>query len=85
MAAGNAKLSTAFAKVAFSGDFGITWHLVHSLGEARAKELLLLSDVMTAQQPLDLGLLNRLLPAAELMSVTLQLAARRARWWPFVT
>jgi len=78
-AADGAKLTTAFAKVGFSGDFGITWPLVRALGEAKAKELLFLSDVLTAQQALELGLLNRVLPAAELMPAALQLAARIAR------
>ncbi|MGZ5214820.1 MAG: enoyl-CoA hydratase [Caldimonas sp.] len=79
LAADNARLTTAFAKVGFSGDFGITWPLVRTLGEARAKELLLLSDVLTAQQALELGLLNRVLPAAELMPAAMQLAARVAQ------
>jgi len=79
LAADGAKLTTAFAKVGFSGDFGITWPLVRALGEAKAKELLFLSDVLTAQQALELGLLNRVLPAAELMPAALQLAARIAR------
>lgn len=78
-AADNAKFTTAFAKVGFSGDFGITWPLVRTLGETRAKELLLLSDVLTAQQALDLGLLNRMLPAAELIPAAMQLAARIAQ------
>jgi len=79
LAADSAKLTTAFAKVGFSGDFGITWPLVRTLGEARAKELLFLSDVLTAQQAADLGLLNRVLPAAELIPTTMQLAARIAQ------
>ena len=79
LAADHAKLTTAFAKVGFSGDFGITWPLVRTLGEARAKELLFLSDALTAQQALGLGLLNRMLPAAELMPATMQLAARIAQ------
>ncbi len=79
LAADDARFTTAFAKVGFSGDFGITWPLVRTLGEARAKELLLLSDVLTAQQALDLGLLNRMLPAAELMPAALQLATRIAQ------
>src|SRR6187399_2008483 len=32
LAADSAKLTTAFAKVGFSGDFGITWPLVRTLG-----------------------------------------------------
>lgn len=79
LAADNAKFTTAFAKVGFSGDFGITWPLVRTLGEARAKELLLLSDVLTAQQAFELGLLNRVLPAGELMEASLQLAKRIAQ------
>jgi 2-(1,2-epoxy-1,2-dihydrophenyl)acetyl-CoA isomerase len=79
LAADDAKLTTAFAKVGFSGDFGITWPLVRTLGEARAKELLLLSEALTAQQALDLGLLNRMLPVAELLPATMQLAARIAQ------
>ena len=79
LASDGARFTTAFAKVGFSGDFGITWPLVRTLGDARAKELLLLSDVLTAQQALDLGLLNRVLPAAELLPAALQMAARLAR------
>ena len=78
LAADNASFTTAFAKVGFAGDFGITWPLARTLGEARAKELLFLSDVIAAPQALALGLLNRVLPAAELMPAALQLAARIA-------
>jgi 2-(1,2-epoxy-1,2-dihydrophenyl)acetyl-CoA isomerase len=79
LAADNAKFTTAFAKVGFSGDFGITWPLVRTLGEAQAKELLFLSDVLTAQQALDLRLLNRVLPADELLNTSMQLATRIAK------
>jgi 2-(1,2-epoxy-1,2-dihydrophenyl)acetyl-CoA isomerase len=79
LAADGAKFTTAFAKVGFSGDFGITWPLVRAVGEARAKELLFLSEVITARQALDLGLLNRVLPAADLLPAALELAARIAR------
>jgi 2-(1,2-epoxy-1,2-dihydrophenyl)acetyl-CoA isomerase len=79
LAADGAKFTTAFAKVGFSGDFGITWPLVRTLGEARAKELLLLADVLTAQQALALGLLNQVLPAGELLPAAMQLAARIAQ------
>jgi len=79
LAADSAKLTTAFAKVGFSGDFGITWPLVRTLGEAKAKELLFLSESLTAQQALDLGLVNRVLPLAELLPAALELAARIAK------
>jgi len=79
LAAESAKFTTAFAKVGFSGDFGITWPLARRLGEARAKELLLLSEVLSAQQALELGLLNRVLPAEELLPAAMALAQRIAQ------
>jgi 2-(1,2-epoxy-1,2-dihydrophenyl)acetyl-CoA isomerase len=79
LAADTATFTTAFAKVGFAGDFGISWPLARALGEAKAKELLFLSDVFGAAQAADLGLLNRVLPAAELMPAALQLAARVAQ------
>ncbi len=78
LAADSASFTTAFAKVGFAGDFGITWPLTRTLGEARAKELLLLSDKVGAAQALQLGLLNRVLAADELMPAVMQLAARIA-------
>jgi len=79
LAADSARFTTAFAKVGFSGDFGITWPLVRIVGEAKAKELLFLSDVLGASQALELGLVNRIAPATDLVSEALGLAARLAR------
>lgn len=79
LAADGAKFTTAFARVGFSGDFGITWPLVRLLGEAKATELLFLSDVLSAAQALELGLVSRTVPADELLPAALQLAARLAR------
>ena len=79
LAADSAKFTTAFAKVGFSGDFGITWPLVRRLGEAKAKELLFLSDVLTASQALEIGLVNRVVPAGEILPAAMQLATRLAR------
>jgi 2-(1,2-epoxy-1,2-dihydrophenyl)acetyl-CoA isomerase len=78
-AADGAKLTTAFAKVGFSGDFGITWPLVRTLGSAKALELLLLSDALSAADALQLGLLNRVVPAADLMPAAMEMATRIAR------
>jgi len=79
LAAEGARFTTAFAKVGFSGDFGITWPLTRIVGEAKAKELLFLSDVIDATQALALGLVNRVAPATELMLHALEIAARLAR------
>jgi 2-(1,2-epoxy-1,2-dihydrophenyl)acetyl-CoA isomerase len=74
-----AKITTAFAKVGFGGDFGITWPLTRLLGEAKAKELLFLSDVLTAEQALELGLANRVVPHDDLMTTVNELARRIAK------
>ena len=79
IAADSARFTTAFARVGFSGDFGITWPLARIVGEAKAKELLFLSEVLGAAQALELGLVNRIAPAAGLMPAALELAARLAR------
>ena len=79
IAADTARFTTAFAKVGFSGDFGITWPLVRSVGEAKAKELLFLSDVLGAAQALELGLVNRVAPATDVLAEALAIAARLAR------
>jgi len=79
IAADSARFTTAFAKVGFSGDFGITWPLVRIVGEAKAKELLFLSDVLDAAQALALGLVNRVAPAGEVLAQALELAGRLAR------
>lgn len=79
IASNKAKFTTAFAKVGYSGDFGITWPLTRILGEAKAKELLLLSDVLTAEQALDLGLVNRVVPHDQHTTMVRELATRIAR------
>jgi 2-(1,2-epoxy-1,2-dihydrophenyl)acetyl-CoA isomerase len=78
IASDKAKFTTAFAKVGFGGDFGITWPLTRLLGEAKAKELLFLSDVLSAPQALELGLVNRVVPHEQLSSAVHEIAARIA-------
>ena len=46
------KITTAFAKVGFSGDYGGTYFLTQLLGSAKARELYLMSPVLTAQEAL---------------------------------
>lgn len=79
VASDKAKFTTAFAKVGFGGDFGITWPLTRIVGESKAKELLFLSDVLTAEQALQLGLLNRVVPHDQHMKAVRELATRIAR------
>lgn len=78
VASDKAKFTTAFAKVGFGGDFGITWPLARIVGESKAKELLFLSDILTAEQALQLNLVNRVVPHETLGTTVRDLATRIA-------
>lgn len=58
-----AVLTTAFAKVGFSGDYGGAWFLTQIVGPAKAKELYYFSDKLTTAEASALGLLNAVFPA----------------------
>lgn len=78
IASDQARFTTAFAKVGFSGDFGGTWLLQRLVGPLKAKELYFLSDILNAQQALDLGLVTRVVAHDSLMDETMALAERLA-------
>jgi 2-(1,2-epoxy-1,2-dihydrophenyl)acetyl-CoA isomerase len=78
IAADTAIMTTAFARVGLSGDYGLPWLLTRQLGRAKALELFYLSDKLSAEQCLGLGLVNRVVPAAELQASALALAMRLA-------
>lgn len=79
IAAENAVLTTAFAKVGFSGDYGGTYFLTQLVGSAKARELYYLSDRVDAKEALRLGLVNWVVPANALEEETMKLAQRLAR------
>lgn len=72
--ADTAFMTTAFAKVGFSGDFGGSWFLTQLLGTAKAKELYYTARRVPADEALALGLTNRVAPAAELSDQALAFA-----------
>jgi 2-(1,2-epoxy-1,2-dihydrophenyl)acetyl-CoA isomerase len=74
----SARLTTAFAKVGLSGDYGGTWFLTRLVGPALARELYFTSDVLDARRIEALGLANRVVPDAALEAETMALAARLA-------
>jgi 2-(1,2-epoxy-1,2-dihydrophenyl)acetyl-CoA isomerase len=65
-AADSAVLTTAFAKVGFSGDYGGTWFLTQIVGTAKARELYYFSDRLSAAEAEQAGVVNGVFPAAEL-------------------
>ena len=62
IASANAKLTLAFAKVGLSGDYGASFFLTQIVGASRARELLMLSPLLSADEALALGLLHRVFP-----------------------
>lgn len=59
IAASDAKLTTAFSKVGLSGDYGGSYFLSHLVGGAKARELYFTADVITGEEALRLGIVNR--------------------------
>lgn len=76
--ASNAIMTTAFARVGFSGDYGGTYFMTQLVGSAKARELYYLSDRVTAEEALQLGLTNWVCEPEELMDRTLEIAGRMA-------
>ena len=77
MAAG-ARISTAFANVGFSGDFGGSYFLSKLVGTGRARELYYLADKVDAASCLAMGIVNRVCPEDTLRDETYALARRLA-------
>lgn len=73
-----AKYGTAYAKVGYGGDYGTTWQLTQLVGEAKAKEMFFLPDIIDAQEAHRLNLVNRIVPHDDLMKQTLEIANRIA-------
>jgi 2-(1,2-epoxy-1,2-dihydrophenyl)acetyl-CoA isomerase len=74
-----AVLTTAFAKVGFSGDYGGTWFLTRLVGSARARELYYFSDRLPAADAEHLGIVNGVFPAADFEREVGERARRLAR------
>lgn len=79
VAGASAKITTAFAKVGYSGDYGGTYFLTQMLGSAKARELYLLSPVLTAQEALALGMVTRVVPDDQVADAAAELAMSLAQ------
>jgi 2-(1,2-epoxy-1,2-dihydrophenyl)acetyl-CoA isomerase len=79
VASASVKITTAFAKVGLSGDYGGTYFLTHLLGSAKARELYLMSPVLTGQEALALGILSKVVPDAEVETAAHELAMSLAQ------
>ena len=74
IAGASARMTTAFANMGFSGDFGGHYFLAKLVGVAKARELYFTSAKLDAAQLEKLGLVNRLVPDEQLREETMKLA-----------
>ena len=79
VASESCKITTAFAKVGFSGDYGETYFLTQILGSAKARELYLLSPVLSAKEALALGMVNKVVADGEIDAAAHELAMSLAQ------
>jgi 2-(1,2-epoxy-1,2-dihydrophenyl)acetyl-CoA isomerase len=78
IASETAVMTTAFARVGFSGDYGGTYFLTQLVGTGKARELYFLSERVDMPEALRLGLVNWVVPADQLEKKTMELARRLA-------
>lgn len=77
-AAESAKFTEAYTKAGVSPDGSSTWFLPRLVGHVKAMQLILMNDVLTAQQALAWGLINEVVPDDQLMSRVLAVAHQLA-------
>lgn len=78
LAAEGASFLLAFGRVGLIPDSGATWFLPRLVGPARAAELAFITDPLTAEDALRVGLVNRVVPADRLLDEARALAGRLA-------
>src|SRR5262249_16993325 len=78
VASDTARFTEIFAKRGLSIDFGGSWLLPRLIGMHKAKELALLADIISAKEAAEIGLVNRVVPTADLDSFVADWANRLA-------
>ena len=73
-AAAGARFTTAHGKLGLPAEYGMSWLLPRMVGLTRANELLLSSRKFTAEEALQLGLVNEVHPPGEVLDATLAYA-----------
>ncbi|MBI2704581.1 MAG: enoyl-CoA hydratase/isomerase family protein [Actinobacteria bacterium] len=73
-AAAGAKLTTAHGRLNLPAEYGLSWVLPRIIGLGRANDLLLSSRVVLSEEAEHLGLVNKVLPPAELLPFTYEYA-----------
>jgi 2-(1,2-epoxy-1,2-dihydrophenyl)acetyl-CoA isomerase len=78
IAVDTAKFTTAFSKIGLSGDYGGSYFLPYLVGAAKARELYFTADIVSAQEALSIGLVNKVIPAVSFEAEAAAYAQRLA-------
>lgn len=73
-AASGAKLTTAHGRLNLPAEYGLSWLLPRIVGLGHANDLLLSSRVVLAEEALAMGLVNRVLPADDVLPAAMAYA-----------
>ncbi len=79
IAAEGTRFNMAYVNIGASCDVGASWSLPRLIGLRRALEFAMLGETMDSAQALQLGLLNRIVPAAELETQAMAFAQQLAK------
>ena len=74
IAARSAFVSTGYARIGLSGDYGIAWLMTRTVGPARARELMFTGERVDAERCERIGLFNRVVDDAKLQDEAFALA-----------
>ena len=77
-AAESAKFTAAFSKRGLIGEYGMSWVLPRLVGQANALDIMFSSRIVKAQEALEMGMVNKVLPDDQLMEFTMQYASELA-------
>lgn len=69
-AAAGAKLTTAHGKLGLPAEYGLSWLLPRLIGVTRANDLLLSSRIVLAEEAAEMGLVNAVHPAEDVLDET---------------
>ena len=78
LAGQSCRIGSAFAKIGFSCDSGSSVTLTSRMGPARAKRFVMMGEVLSSQDALQAGLVDRVVPDAELQAAALAMATELA-------
>jgi 2-(1,2-epoxy-1,2-dihydrophenyl)acetyl-CoA isomerase len=70
IASDTAKLGETFVRIGLHPDWGGTWFLPRLVGPSRAMEILMTGRMVDAAEALAIGMVDRVVPSAELTSLT---------------